>query len=467
MNPITFGTDGWRAKVGRDFSFKKVRLFAQGYANYLNQQTKNSVPRVVVNFDTGYLSRRFALETAKIFSLNHIKTFIPVRDVPLAAISLAIQKNRFIGGINFSISPGRPNLHVVRIFSHLGSPSLPSQTSLVEQEVNKIEQSFDFQHQYPHSDLIEDIDVKSDYIDYIKSVVNFDLIKKSGVKIVVDNLFGTSREYLDHMLSEQGIDTVSIHNFPHAPAAGTHSSIESAGLNDLAREVVEGKADIGLATDISGDRFGIVDSRGKYLCSNVIMPPLIEYLITVRRFEGGIVKSISTTDNIKKVADYYLRKVFVTPVGFKYLAQMMYQQKAFIAIESTNGASLNRTIPMKDGILFNLLVTEMLAHYHLQLDKILTNFYLKFPRLYSQESYLKKTGQRERQFKRLSSDKDYDFPGLALKKVVRIDGLKFIFNDCWLLIRESGTEDIIRIYAEAPSLKKTRGLIKSGRSLIG
>ena len=291
-------------------------------------------------------------------------------------------------------------------------------------------------------------------------------LKRSGIKIVVDNLFGTSREYLDYMLSEEGIDTVSIHNFPYSPAAGISSSIESTGLKDLAREVLEGKADIGLATDISGDRFGIIDSRGKYLCYNVIMPPLIEYLITVRKFEGGIVKSISTTDNIKKLADYYLRKVYITPVGFKYLAQMMFQRKAFVAIESTNGASLHKTVPMKDGILFNLLVTEMLAHYHLKLDKILNNFYLKFPRLFFQETYLKKTRSREKRFKKLITGKDFDFPGLRLKKIVRIDGLKFIFDKSWLLIRESGTEDIIRIYAESPSLKKTKDLIKLGRSLI-
>lgn len=467
MKPITFGTDGWRAKVGKEFSFKNVRLFAQGYANYLNHHKKTTTPQVIINFDTGYLSRRFALEAAKIFSLNQIKTFIPIRDVPLAAISLAIQKNRFHGGLNFSISSNRPNHHVVRIFSHMGAPSLPSQTSLIEEEVRKIESTFDFHHQYPQYDLIEDIDVKSAYIEYIKSVVDFDLIKKSGVKIVVDNQFGTSREYLDHMLSEQGIDAVSIHNFPYSQGAGARLSIESAGLKDLAREVVEGKADIGLAADIIGDRFGIVDSRGKYLCSNMIMPPLIEYLITVRKFEGGIVKSISTTNNIKKVADYYLRKVFVTPVGFKYLAQMMLQRKAFIAIESTNGASLNKTVPMKDGILFNLLVTEMLAHSHLKLDKILKNFYLKFPRLYSQEAQLKKTREREQRFKNLISDQEFRFAGLPLKKVVRIDGLKFIFKDSWLLIRESGTEDMIRIYAEAPSLKITKELIKSGRSLIG
>ena len=466
MIPIKFGTDGWRAKIGRGFSFKNVRLFAQGYANYLHNYKKTPVPQVIVNFDTGYLSKRFAYETAKIFSLNKIKTLIPNRDVPLAAISLAIQNNRLDGGINFALSSRNPTLNVVRIFSHLGSPSLPSQTSLIEDEVRKIRHTFDFHHQYPYHELIAETDVKSAYIDYIKSVVNLDLVKKSGIKIVVDNLFGTSREYLDYMLSEQGIDTVSIHNFPYSPTAGISTCLESAGLKDLAREVVERKADIGLATDISGDRFGIIDSRGKYLCSNVIMPPLIEYLITVRKFEGGIVKSISTTDNIKKLADYYLRKVYVTPVGFKYLAQMMFQRKAFIAIESTNGASLNRTVPMKDGILFNLLVTEMLAHYHLKLDKILNNFYLKFPRLFSQETALKKSSQRQRRLKTLMTRKEFDFPGLRLKKVVRIDGLKFLFDKSWLLIRESGTEDIIRIYAESSALKSTKSLIKLGRSLI-
>ena len=357
-------------------------------------------------------------------------------------------------------------MNVLRVLNSRGAPSLPSETSLIENEVAKIADSYLFNPRYANEELIESIDVKGDYVNYIENIVDLDLIKGSGIKIVVDNLFGTSREYLDYILSERGIDIVSIHNFPHSSAAGISTPFEFQDLKDLSREVIDSGADVGLATDISGDRFAIVDAKGKYLPSNVIMPVLIEYLINVRKMEGGIVKSISTTDNIKKVADYYLRKVFVTPVGFKYLADMLSSRKAFIGIESTNGASINKTVKMKDGILFNLLVTEMMAYYKMDLDKILAKFYLKFPRLFCWEISLKGNARRIKNYTKLIQQKKHIFNDYPIRKIEYIDGIKFHFNDSWLLVRLSGTSDVIRIYAESPVLKKTKSLIKIGRSLI-
>jgi phosphoglucomutase len=197
------------------------------------------------------------------------------------------------------------------------------------------------------------------------------------------------------------------------------------------------------------------------------MPPLIEYLIKVKKMEGGIVKSISTTNNIKRVADYYLRNVYVAPVGFKYLADMMAIRKTFIGVESTDGASLNQTIQIKDGILFNLLVTEMLAHFQLKMDKILHDFYLRFPRLFDREISIKKTPKREKRLQLLLEGKDTLHKEIPHKKLVLIDGIKFVMGESWLLIRESGRENVIRIYAESPSMKETRELIRKGRSLIG
>jgi phosphoglucomutase len=230
--------------------------------------------------------------------------------------------------------------------------------------------------------------------------------------------------------------------------------------------VVERRADIGLATDIDGDRFGIIDSKGRFLNSNAIMPPLIEYLIKVRKMDGGIIKSISTTNNIQRVADYYLREVYTSPVGFKYLAHMLGSKKTFIAVESSNGASLNRKITIKDGILFSLLVTEMLAYYKVEMDRVLSNFYTRFPKMYDIEITVPKTHHTESRYNKLLIRKKFNFKGLQLRKRVYIDGIKFIFDDAWLLIRCSGTNDLIRVYAESTSLKQTRNLIKVGRSFI-
>ena len=468
MSAIKFGTDGWRAKMGEEFSFKNVRIFAQAYVNYIKNKCKAKDSCVVVNYDTRFLSEEFALEAAKIFSLNGIRTLLPERDAPLAPISLAIQKYKCCGGINFTASFNKPIYNGVKVFTHKGMPALPVETDLIEKEVLDVEQSFQFKPQYPETNLIERIDVKPEYMDYLKEIIDFNLIKRSGIKVVVDNLYGTSREYLDHILNDHDVDMISIHNFPYSAFGGVVSSCDSENLKDLSKLVVQQKADIGLATDIDGDRFGIVDSKGRFLDSNMIMPPLIEYLIQVRKMEGGIVKSISTTNNIGKVAEYYLRKVYTTPVGFKFLADTMQFRKVFVAVESSNGASLNDRVKSKDGILFSLLITEMLAYYKLDMENIIQDFYLRFPHLYSREISIRKNSAVQSRFQILLQQDSVDFSPhhLELKSIDRTGGIKFVFDDSWLLIRESGTNPVIRLYAESPSLKETKRLLKMGRSFL-
>jgi phosphoglucomutase len=468
MSEIKFGTDGWRAKMGKDFSFKNVRIFAKSYANFLKKRKKAKKLRVIVNFDTRFLSKKFALETARILSLEKISTYMPDRDVPLAPISLAIIRNAFIGGINITASFSKPIYNGIKVFSSRGVPALPSETFLIEKEIEKISESYVFEPQYADNDMINSIDVQAPYIDYLENLIDFKGIKDSGLKIIVDNLYGTSREYLDYVLGKNGIDIQTIHNFPNSPFEGVISSCDKESLKELSELVIENKADIGLATDIDGDRFGIIDSRGRFITANYIMPPLIEYLITVRKMAGGIVKSVSATNNIKNVAEYYGREVYTTPVGFKYLADVLSAKKAFIAVESSNGASLNSTVNVKDGILFSLLVAEMLAYYKMNIKEIAENFAHRFPRLYNIEVAFRKSGFREKNYKKLltKDKKKYKFKPFKLHDIDFLDGIKFIFEEGWLLIRASGTSDTIRLYAEANVLKKTKDLIKIGRDLI-
>jgi phosphoglucomutase len=464
---IKFGTDGWRAKMGGDFSFKNVRIFAQAYANWIKHKCKHKGHRVIVNYDTRFLSEEFARETAKIFSLNGIKTLLPERDAPLGPISLFIIRNKCCGGINFTASFNKPVYNGIKVFTNRGVPALPEETDWIEKEIARVMRTFHFKPQYPEIDLIDTVDVKEDYISYLEEIIDFPMIKESGIKVVVDNLYGTSREYLDYILAEQGIEIMSIHNFPYSAFGGVVSSCDKDNLKDLSKLVLKQKADIGLATDIDGDRFGIVDSRGRFLDSNIIMPPLIEYLIKVREMEGGIVKSISTTSNIRKVAEYYLRKVYTTPVGFKYLADVMHSRRVFVAVESSNGASLNSKVKIKDGILFSLLITEMLAYYK-EMDKILQDFYFRFPHLYNREISIHKNERTLRHYKTLLDRVEFDFSShnLNLRQIDYTDGIKFRFDDSWLLIRESGTNPVFRIYAESTGLKSTKQLIKVGRSFI-
>ncbi len=454
--------------MGEEFSFKNVRLFAQGYANYIKKKCNSTQPCVIVNFDTRFLSNEFAIETAKIFSLNGIKVLIPERDAPVAAISLAVLKHKCCGAVNFTASFNKPIYNGIKIFTSRGVPALPEETDLIEHEIAAVEPTFLFKPQYPENHLIHTIDVKSEYISYLEEWIDFQSIRDSGIKVMVDNLYGTSREYLDYILGEHGIEMTAIHNFPYSAFGGVVSSCDHDSLRDLAQLVLRQGAQLGLATDIDGDRFGIIDAKGRYLDSNMIMPPLVEYLIKVRKMEGGIVKSVTTTSNIRHVAEYYARKLYTTEVGFKFLAEVLLSKKAFVAVESSNGASLNGKVKIKDGILFSLLVTEMLVYHKLDMDKLLSDFYLRFPRLYNRETSVFKNKHTEKRFLELLKREHFDFTsnGLDLQGVDLVDGIKFRFDDAWLLLRVSGTNPVIRIYAESSKLKRTQALIKLGRSFI-
>ena len=466
MADIKFGTDGWRAQMGKDFTFHKIRLITQAFANLLKRMHGNKEIAVMVNYDTRYLSETFAQKAAQILALNKIHAFFPLRDAPTPTMALAIVQKQMQGGMCFTASFNEPIYNGIKIFNAKGAPALPSKTLLLENEIKKIEPNFHFKHQYPDSGLIHYLDIRSPYLDYIVTIVRLDIIKRAHLKIIVDNLYGTSRDYLDRLLSDYGIEITAIHNYSDSYFGGVIPSCNKSNLRELARLVVSKGANIGLATDIDSDRFGVIDCRGRFIDANLIMPPLIEYLITVRKMSGDIIKSVSSTDQITRVADYYQRKVYETPVGFKFLADMLSSRGAFIGVESTNGAALNGIIPCKDGILFNLLITEMIAHYQLPMPLLLSNFSKRFPPLFNRKIQMVKDISRQEKYLSILQEKNFTFPSLDLLKIKYIDGIKFIFKDSWLLLRESGTNSVIRIYAESPTLKQTQQLLQIGRKLL-
>ncbi|RQW03589.1 hypothetical protein EH223_09360 [candidate division KSB1 bacterium] len=466
MAEIKFGTNGWQGQMGKDFTFHQIRLTTQAFANLLKKSAGNKEISVMINYDTRYLSETFAQKAAQILALNKINVFSPLRDAPMPAMALAIIQKQMQGGICFTASLDEPIYNGIKILNANGAPALPSKTLLLENEIKKIEPGFYFKHQYPDSGLIHFLDIRTPYLDYISTMVHLDIIKRARLKIIVDNLYGTSRDYLDRLLSDTGIEITAIHNYSDSYFGAFIPSCNKNNLRELSRLVVSRGAHIGLATDINSIRFGVVDSRGRFIDASLIMAPLIEYLITVRKMTGSIVKSVSSTDQISRVADYYQRKVHETPVGFKFMADMLASRGAFIGVEGTNGAALNRIVPSKDGILFGLLITEMMAYYQQSLPVLLSKFNKRFPPLFVHETQVVKTPVRRKKYQEVLQKKSFVFPGLELLKIKYIDGIKFIYKNSWLLIRESGTIGVIRISAESPSSRQTQQLMQIGRKLL-
>jgi phosphoglucomutase len=467
MGGIRFGTDGWRARMGHDFTFQKVRTFAQAYANFLHKTCRAKEPTVLIDHDTRYLSPEFARETARVLSLNQVRVLLPDRDAPVPAASLAIVQRKLQGGICFTASFNDPGTNGIKVFSERGVPELPSRTLAMENEVRRIGAGFVFPPRYPDGRLIETVDVAAPYRAYIENLIDFGLIARSGLRIIVDNLYGTSRDYLDKLLADHDTDVTAIHNYSDSHFGGVIPSCSRENLRELAALVVEKKANLGLSTDADGDRFGVIDGNGRFIDSNRIVPPLLEYLIGVRHVGGDIVKSVSTTGQVNRVADHYRRRVYETPVGFKYLADMLFSRPAFLGVESTNGAALKGETAMKDGILFSLLIAEMVAYEGSDLPSVLKRFHRRYPRLFSREIQLPATPRRLERFARLLERREIRWHDLPPPQTFSgLDGLKITFGESWLLLRPSGTKGVLRVYAEARDFREAGRLIKAGRALV-
>jgi phosphoglucomutase len=466
MTEIKFGTSGWQARMGKELTFHRVRLVTQAFANCLKKAYAGKEISVMLNYDTRYLSEVYAQKAAQILSLSRIHACLPLRDAPLPAQALCIVQKQMRGGLCFTSSLNEPTMNGIKLLNDGGAPALPSKTILLENEIKKIEPSFHFKQQYPDPGMIHQLDIRTPYLDYIAAAVQLDLIKRAHFKVIVDNLHGTSRDYLDRLLGDAGIEVMAIHNYADSYFGEVIPSCNKSHLRELARLVVSKKAGIGVAIDTPSVRFGIVDGRGHFIEPNQVVPPLLEYLISVRKMNGGIAKSVSATEQIARVADHYQRKVFETPVGFKYLADTLSSRGAFFGMEGSHGPALNSVVACKDGILSSLLILEMLAHHQQSLPQLLNAFYKRFPPMFMREVQVVKTMFRQEKFQQLLQKKSFAFPGFELVKVKFIDGIKFVFKNGWLLLRESGTVNAIRISAETHSPRQTQKLLLAGLNSI-
>ncbi len=467
VSVIRFGTDGWRARMGTEFTFDRVRLFAVAYARVLKRANRDQRIRVLVNYDTRFLSDRFALETAKVLYSCGIDAQMTDRDTPLPALGLTVIQKKLHGAVTFTASFNEPIYNGIKLINQHGRPAMPSETAILEKEIDHLADTFHHQPRYIPENFAEIVDPRDDYFIHLKELVNFEIIRNAGLKIIVDNLYGTSREYLDRILEENGIPVFSLHGFPYSSFGEIVPYCTASNLSELSREVVRQSAHVGLATDIDGDRFGIVDHQGTFLSANQVMPILMEYLIQVRGFGGAVVKSIATTDLIDRVCEAYRCPLYITPVGFKHVAEMMSARKAFLGVESTNGAAINRGALIKDGILFSLLFAEMLAYHRTTFDGLLKAFYSRYLRLVQKEVSIKTSLSRLKQLENLCENGELGRLGVKPDKTLFTDGLKLIFSKSWLLIRSSGTHGVLRVYSEASTRAKATSLVALGRTLLG
>lgn len=469
MTKIKFGTSGWRAILADEFTFENVRIVTQAICDHIRSRNETE-KGVIVGYDTRFMGRKFALESAEILAANGIKAFLCRRDAPTPVISFEILRRKTAGGINFTASHNPPEYNGLKFSSSWGGPALPETTVDIEKRANEMLGEMTYREislkKGLHDDLIEVIDPKDAYLNDIREKVDLSVLR--GKKIAVDHLYGTTRGYLDTILEESGCDVIRFHNHPDPVFGGKPPEPAEENIHDLIQKV---KSDsfilIGLATDGDGDRFGIVDKGGHYIEPNYIIALLLDYLIKTRDWKGGVARSVATTHLIDRVAKKYGIEVFETPVGFKYIGELITEDKLVIGGEESAGLTIKGHVPEKDGILACLLVAEMVAREEKSITEMLNNLYSEVGTVLTRRINIHLEGNIGSGLKDRLNEPPSTFAGLNVDKVVTIDGTKLILSDgSWVLMRPSGTEPVVRFYAEAFTQAGLDKLTEAGKKYI-
>lgn len=453
--------------MGEDFTFNNVRIVVQAIADFLGQKFPGREIAVIVNYDTRFLSERYAAEAAKVLSRNRIRVLLAERDSPSQAQAFQIIKRGVQGGINFTASFNPPQYNGLKYNTERGAPALPVETDVIEAEIRRLQKSYKFVPRYARTEGIERIDLRQDYLDFLRTKADFDLIRAAGVRVGVDLLYGTSREYLDEIFEENGVPVEEIHGYIDPYFGGIAPSCTEENMAELKALVRTKGCDFGIATDADGDRFGIVDHEGRVVIQNIVLALLLGHLVETRGWRGGVARSVATTRLLDRIAHRHGLPLITTPVGFKFLADLFIQGRIMFGGEESASIAVRDHLPEKDGILAGVLVAEMLAARGKKLAELVEDLF----RAYGESFYVQKTipltSERARKLKSLAASPPARLAGRPIRGCVTIDGVRFDFDeDDWLLLRISGTEPIVRCYAESGSRTALRDLARAGLAVL-
>jgi len=459
---IKFGTSGWRAVMAEEFTFINVRRAVSGIARYVVSQRPKGA-KVIVGRDPRFLGETFCAMAAEILCAHGVTPLVIAEAAPTPAISYAVTQAKADGAINFTASHNPPEYNGIKFSTPDGAPALPEVTKKIEAEIVAADRD-DGGGPVMNPPEAQPLDPRRMYLSRLREIVDLDVIRKARLRVGFDPMWGSARNYPDALLREGGIEVGTVHDCRDVLFGGHAPEPDDHLLEDLRTKMREMKANIGIATDGDADRFGIVDEDGTFFQPNYIIALLFDYLVESRGWKNGVGKSVATTNLVNALAKYHKVELHETPVGFKYIGELIKQDKIAIGGEESAGLSIRHHVPEKDGVLAGLMCCEMVARRGKSLGKQLQELFGKVGSFYPQRDNFRLTEEVKEKFtKKLHSDPRELF-GRKVGEVVRKDGLKLVFeNGSWICYRLLGTEPVVRVYSEASSeaeLKQLSGAAK-------
>ena len=451
---IKFGTDGWRAIIADTYTFENVRIISQAVADYLGSGKK-----IAVGFDTRFMSADFAYISARVFAANGIGVFLSDRPVPTPDLSFTVKNRKLDLGVMITASHNPCEYNGFKIKVASGGAAGEEVTGEVESLLGKNPVK---EGKHPDG-FIKKEDITEDYVKFLRSYIDLKRIKNKKFKVLVDAMYGSGNSFIAEVLKGTKIKLEFMRNTINPSFGGRRPEPVEENLRELKRRVKEEKFDLGIALDGDADRIAAVAPGGIFIHPQKILGLLALHLNQDRHLSGGIVKTICGTTMVDHIASFLKIKLYETPVGFKYISNLMENEDILTGGEEAGGMGVKNYIPERDGSMAGLLLLEMMVYRNKNMRDILNQMEKQFGKYY----YVRK----DLTLKERKEPKKDNLPRELLgKKVVEIkdyDGIKLICeDDSWLMFRGSGTEPIMRLYSEAKSLKRAKDLLALGEKII-
>jgi alpha-D-glucose phosphate-specific phosphoglucomutase len=470
---IKFGTDGWRAVIAEDFTFHNVRVCAQGVADYLKQNGLANETLVIGN-DTRFASDEFAVTCAEVIAGNGIKVLLCPEPAPTPVISYTVKNTGATGAIIITASHNPYNWNGFKYKDETGASAPTEIVDEIEKKVNDVLLKGQINNkkleECINSGLVTMYDPVPEYKTQVQRLVDLDKIKQEKLKIVYDAMYGAGIGYFNHIIGDGNLDIYRINGErnPFFPGMLQPEPI-ARNLTKLCGLVKEEKADVGLATDGDADRIGIVSEKGDYFNPLYVFALLTMYFIEVHNERRPIVRSLCSTSMLDKIGKIYNIPVYITKVGFKYVAPVMLEKDAFIGGEESGGYGFRNHVPERDGILAGIYFLDYMIKTGKTPSQLLEHLFgIVGPHYYDRIDIHITPELHKKAANNMAKVKVDSVAGTKVARLETADGYKFILNDeSWLLIRFSGTEPLVRIYSEAGSPQKVIDILQVGRSLVG
>ena len=480
--PINFGTDGWRAVISDTFTFANLRMVTQAIADaiateYIDPEEtvshQKASRKFVVGFDTRFLSDRYAQDVARVMAANGYTVYLAQSDCPTPAISYAITELDAIAGVMITASHNSPRYNGIKLKAHNGSSAPPNQCRRVEVYLNDNEIRGRGPNQIDYGlaremGLIERFNPIPAYYEHLRKIIDFDVIADNPQNVVVDSMFGSGRGMIKGILQGTGCEVYEIRGEMNPGFGGAHPEPIGKYLAPLAGAISSGFGTMGLATDGDADRIGAMDGRGNFVDPHKIMSLALRYLVEEKGMTGSVVRTVSTTRMIDRLAKKYGLTLHETPVGFNHIAELMESEQVLIGGEESGGISILGNIPEGDGVLMGLLLIEIVAASGVTLYDLVEDLMKDVgPVVYERSDMrLKRPVEKKRMTAMLAENAPQSIGGESIVDVTTADGCKYILSDdSWLLIRPSGTEPVLRVYAEGRDEAMVKALIDYGHTV--